>query len=69
MTVTYLLAYFFTPNVFHVDFPILNVPFARVAEYLWPGKFVEIRYFGLDFIFIACGLLSSVPISIIHIRE
>ncbi|CAF2474109.1 unnamed protein product [Rotaria sp. Silwood2] len=38
MTVVYLLAFFFTPNIFRFDVPILNVPFARVAKYGWPCK-------------------------------
>ncbi|UJR30409.1 hypothetical protein I4U23_017944 [Adineta vaga] len=53
MTITYLLAYFFTPNVFHFTVPILNISFIRIAEYAWP----------------ILGLLSSIPISIMHIHE
>ncbi|CAF1495792.1 unnamed protein product [Adineta ricciae] len=53
MTVTYLLAYFFTPNAFRFTVPILNVSFIRVVEYAWP----------------ICGVLSSIPISIAHIFE
>ncbi|CAF4265146.1 unnamed protein product, partial [Adineta steineri] len=53
MTITYLLAYFFTPGVFSFDIPIINVPFARCVEFIWP-------FFAL---------CTSVPISIKHIQE
>ena len=39
MTIAYLLAYFFTPNFFRFDLPIVNIPFMRVVEYAWPSKF------------------------------
>jgi ethanolaminephosphotransferase len=53
MTITYLLTCFYTPIIFRFNVPILNVMFIRVLEYAWP----------------LCGLLSSIPISIIHIHE
>ncbi|CAF3337005.1 unnamed protein product [Rotaria socialis] len=53
MTATYLLAFFFTPAIFRFDVPIINVSFARVAQYVWP----------------LAGLLTSIPISIVHIYE
>lgn len=39
MTLTYLLAYFFTPSFFRFDVPILNISFLRLVEYAWPCKF------------------------------
>ena len=39
MTITYLLAYFFTPAIFRFDVPLLNVPFTRVVEYVWPCEY------------------------------
>ncbi|CAF0762243.1 unnamed protein product [Rotaria sordida] len=53
MTLVYLLAFFFTPNIFRFDFPILNVPVTQVAVYLWP----------------LFGLLASIPVSVVHILE
>ncbi|CAF1109930.1 unnamed protein product [Adineta ricciae] len=53
MTITYILAYFFTPAVFHFDVPIINIPFARCVKIIWP-------------LFAIC---TSVPISIKHIQE
>jgi len=53
MTITYLVAYFFTPSIFRVDFPFLNVPLTRLVEVVWP--------------LFAIG--TSVPISIRHIQE
>ena len=38
MTIAYLLAYFFTPDFFRFDLPIVNLPFMRVVEYAWPSK-------------------------------
>ncbi|CAF3372394.1 unnamed protein product [Rotaria sp. Silwood1] len=52
MTITYLLAYIFTPTVFRFDIPIINVSFAKFVEYVWP-------------IF---ALSTSLPISIKHIQ-
>jgi hypothetical protein len=43
MTVTYLLAYFYTPHVFQFNVPVIDVPFIIVIKYVWPSKFVEIR--------------------------
>lgn len=41
MTFTYLLAYFFSPNLFRFHVPILNITFLRVVEYAWPCKFID----------------------------
>lgn len=43
MTITYVLAYLFTPNVFRFIVPIINIPFVRVVEYAWPGELNQIR--------------------------
>lgn len=53
MTFAYLLAYFFTPDCFQFTIPIINVRFVTLMLYLWPLS----------------GILCSVPINIIHIRE
>lgn len=42
MTFTYLLAYFFTPDVLRFDLPILNITFLKLVEILWPCKFENI---------------------------
>jgi len=53
MTITYLVAYFFTPTIFQFDIPILNITFAKFVEITW-------------ILFAVC---TSVPISILHIQE
>ncbi|CAF1291344.1 unnamed protein product [Adineta steineri] len=53
MTLTYLIAYAFSPSVFHFTIPIINVTFIQIVKYAWP----------------ILGLLSGVPISIVHIYE
>jgi len=45
MTITYLLAYLFTPNVFRFIVPIINIPFVRFVEYSWPGELNQIRLY------------------------
>lgn len=35
MTITYLIAYFFTPTIFQFDIPILNITFAKFVEITW----------------------------------
>ena len=35
MTVSYLVAYFFTPTAFRFDIPILNITFAQLVEIAW----------------------------------
>jgi len=55
MTITYLLAYFCTPAVFRFDIPILNISFARFAEFVWPCKFV------FSFIKIKFNVYSVLP--------
>jgi hypothetical protein len=49
MTVTYLLAYFFTPYALRFNVPILNVSLIKVVEYAWPGKFVLKKYYKYDY--------------------
>ncbi|CAF4744851.1 unnamed protein product [Rotaria socialis] len=52
MTITYLLAYIFTPTVFRFDIPILNVPFSKLILFVWP----------------VFAIGTSIPISIKHIQ-
>ena len=42
MTLSYLLAYFFTPSVLRFNLPIVNITFLKLVEYLWPCKFESI---------------------------
>ena len=74
MTLTYLIAYFFTPAIVRFNLPILNVPFMRIVEYIWPCEFSLSQSFSLRkyrsvCLFLVCAILSSVPISILHIHE
>ncbi len=43
MTITYLLAYFFTPAIFRFDIPIVNISFSKLVEIVWPCKFIFIK--------------------------
>lgn len=40
MTITYLVAYFFTPTIFQFDIPILNITFAKFVEITWIRMFL-----------------------------
>ncbi|CAF1104853.1 unnamed protein product [Didymodactylos carnosus] len=53
MTLTYLVAFFFSPSIFCWRVPIINVAFAHVAQVIWP----------------CFALGTSLPISVINIRK
>ena len=41
MTLTYLLAFFYTPAVFRFQIPILGIQFMTLVKYGWSCEFMK----------------------------